>query len=140
MFWRTLAIGRVDLSEEERLEKLLKESASAPEKDRDIFDDVDFMRLVVRSNSQAFVQGYNGVWDDGKTSCRPFGFKVKDLTGDLEVQLWYGKEDVFVPPVHGLQIAARLGGRAQLRMEDESHAGIQIHWKREILEALRDSM
>lgn len=140
MFWRTMAIGRLDLSEEARLERLLKESASAPEKDRDIFGDVDLMRLVVRSNSQAFAQGYQGVWDDGKKSCRPFGFEIKDVREDLEVQLWYGKEDVFVPSVHGLQIAARLGGRARLRMEDESHAGIQIHWRKEILEALRDSM
>ncbi|KAH4350892.1 hypothetical protein HBH98_038800 [Parastagonospora nodorum] len=140
MFWRTMAIGRLDLSEEERLEMLLKESRTAPEKDRDIFGDVDLMRLVVRSNSQAFAQGYEGVWDDGKKSSKPFGFEVKDLRDDLEVQLWYGKKDVFVPPVHGVQIAARLGGRARLRMEDESHAGIQIHWRKEILEALRDAM
>jgi pimeloyl-ACP methyl ester carboxylesterase len=140
MFWRCQAIGRLDLSEEQRLKMLLKETAKAPQKDRDIFDDVDLMRLTIRANEQSFAQGYDGVWDDGKKSCTKFGFRVQDIREDLKVHLWYGKEDCYVPPVHGIQIAARLNGRAQVRMENESHAGILMHWKKEILEALRDSM
>jgi pimeloyl-ACP methyl ester carboxylesterase len=139
-FWRTMAIGRTDLSEETRLQMLRKESESADKSERDIYDDTDFLRLVVRACGEAFAQGYDGVWDDGTISCRDWGFKVQDVRKDLKVQLWYGKNDVFVPPNHGLQIAARLGGRAELRVEDEAHAGILMHWKREILKALRDEM
>ncbi|KAF1911059.1 hypothetical protein BDU57DRAFT_507692 [Ampelomyces quisqualis] len=98
------------------------------------------MRLTVRANDQAFRQGYDGVWDDGKRSCRPWGFRVEDVRRDLRVQLWYGREDVYVPLVYGVQIAARLGGRTELRVEEESHAGIGVHWKRENLEGLRDAM
>jgi pimeloyl-ACP methyl ester carboxylesterase len=139
-FWRTMAMGRTDLSEEERLVMIQKESKGAPECDRDIYDDVDLMRLVVRASGEAFAQGYDGVWDDGKKSAAEFGFRLQDIREDLTVQLWYGKNDVFVPLVHGTQIAARLGGRAQFRVEDESHGGILMHWKREIFEAIRDSM
>jgi hypothetical protein len=45
-----------------------------------------------------------------------------------------------VPLIHGLKIAARLGLRVPLRVEDESHSGPLVHHKREIREALRDSM
>jgi hypothetical protein len=93
MFWRCQAIGRLDLSEEQRLKMLLKETAKAPQKDRDIFDDVDLMRLTIRANEQSFAQGYDGVWDDGKKSCTKFGFRVQDIREDLKVHLWYGKEE-----------------------------------------------
>lgn len=118
----------------------MKEVASAPEKDRDIFADADIMRLTVRSTDQAFKQGYDGVWDDGKRSCRPWGFRVEDVRKDLKVQLWYGRQDVYVPLVHGVKIKERLGEGAELKVEEESHAGIGGHWKREILEGLRDAM
>lgn len=104
--------------------------------DHDILTDADFLRLVVRSGREAFARGLDAVWEDGRVICSDFGFRVEDIRGDLEVQLWYGRYDSFVPLVHGEQIAARLGGRAQLRVEDEAHAGISIHWKREILESL----
>lgn len=139
-FWRAQAIGRTDLPESQRLEMLLKEVSSAPEKDKDIFNDTDVMRLTVRSTGQAFKQGYDGVWDDGKRSCRPWGFRVEDVRRDLKVQLWYGRQDVYVPLVHGVKIKERLGEGAVLRVEEESHAGISGHWKREILEGLRDAM
>jgi pimeloyl-ACP methyl ester carboxylesterase len=140
MWCRSLAIGRTDLSEAERLRLLQKDVAGAPEKDKDIFDDTDLMRLTVRANDQAFKQGYDGVVDDGKRSARPWGFRVEDVRRDLKAQLWYGRQDVYVPLVHGMQIAARLGSSAKLRVEEESHAGIGVHWKREILEGLRDAM
>lgn len=139
-FWRTQSIGRLDLPEEQRVELLIKEGKNAPESDRDIYDDVDFLRLVIRSCGQAFAQGYDYIWDDGVVSCSDFGFKVEDIRKDLTVQLWYGKKDYFVPMNHGVQIAARLGDEARLHLKDEAHAGILMHWKREIFEAIAKSM
>jgi pimeloyl-ACP methyl ester carboxylesterase len=140
MYWRTQTLARFDLNEDTRLRMVLQELRNAPEKDRDICTDVDLLRLAVRSWTMAFAQGHDDVWDDGVKSCMPFGFRIEDIRKDLKVQLWYGKNDANVPPLHGYQIAARLGGRAQLRMEEETHAGIYVHLIREILEAIRDSM
>jgi pimeloyl-ACP methyl ester carboxylesterase len=64
------------------------------------------------------------------------GFRIEDIRPELPVHLWYGKLDSFVPPNHGVQIAARLGGRAYLRLEDETHASIVVNRMREILEHL----
>jgi hypothetical protein len=139
-FWRTQAIGRLDLSEDQRVAMMLKEGEKAVESDRDVLTDVDTLRLSVRAVAEAFAQGYDHVWDDGRMSCTDFGFRVQDIGKDLKMQLWYGKYDYFVPLNHGLQIAARFGGRADLQVKDEAHAGILMHWRKEILEGLRDSM
>ncbi len=72
--------------------------------------------------------------------CTDFGFRIEDIRHDLPVQLWYGKYDTHVPLNHGKQIAARLGGRASLRVEDETHASISQKWKKEELEDLIKSM
>jgi pimeloyl-ACP methyl ester carboxylesterase len=139
-FWRSQACGRTDLPESTRLEMLQEEVKNAEDSDRDIYADTDFLKLVVRAQGEAFAQGYDGVWDDGKRSCRPWGFRVQDIRRDLRVQMWYGKKDVFVPLVQGMKIRERLGENAELRVEEESHAGILMHWKREILEGLRNGM
>jgi hypothetical protein len=138
--WRTQSIGRLDLPEEQRVGLLIKEGKNAPESDRDIYEDVDFLRVVIRAHAQAFAQGYNYVWDDGVVSCSDFGFRVEDIRKDLTIQLWYGKKDLSVPMNHGVQIAARIGDKAQLRVEDEAHSGTLMHWKREIFEAIAKSM
>jgi pimeloyl-ACP methyl ester carboxylesterase len=140
LFWRSQTIGRLDLPEEERVAMMVKEGAKAPERDRDIFADKEFLRLSARTSVEAFRQGYDGAWDDGRVSCEPWGFGVQEIRKDLKVQLWYGKDDYFVPLNHGLQIAARLGANADLRVKDETHAGILMHWRKEILEGLRDMM
>jgi len=127
-FWRSQAMGRLDLPEAQRVHLLMQETQNAPERDRDIFQDVDFLRLVIRSIGQAFAQGYDYVWDDGVMSCSEFGFRVEEIRKDLVVQLWYGREDWSVPVNHGVQIAKRIGDKAQLRVEDETHSGIVVHW------------
>ncbi|KAF2792950.1 alpha/beta hydrolase fold protein [Melanomma pulvis-pyrius CBS 109.77] len=135
-WWRRDPLGRLDLTDEQRLELYMQPNLHLNERDHDIMKDKDLVRLVVRSSRESFAQGYDGVWQDGKLMCKDFGFRIQDIRLDLPVQLWYGKYDTYVPLNHGEQIAARLGGRAQLRVEDEAHAGISVHWNKEILEAL----
>ncbi len=69
-----------------------------------------------------------------------FGFRIEDIRPDLPVQLWYGKHDVFVPLYHGETIANRLGDRANLRVEDETHASIFYNWREQFLEDLVKSI
>jgi hypothetical protein len=139
MFWRSQAIGRLDLPEAERVAMMVKEGAKAAERDREIFTE-DLCQVSVRASAEAFRQGYDGVWDDGSVSCKPWGFRVQDIRKDLKVQLWYGKEDYNVPHNHGVQIKARLGANAELKVKDETHAGIFVHWRMEFLEGLKNMM
>jgi pimeloyl-ACP methyl ester carboxylesterase len=134
--------GRMDLTDEQRLQRVLSPSnlaAIKDSRDRGIMGDEEIIRLVLRSQREARAQGFDGIAVDGKTMCRDWGFRVEDIRKDLLVQLWYGKDDCFVPANHGVQIAARLGGndgRVLLRVEDDTHASISQRWKREQLEAI----
>ena len=143
-FWQQDYIGRVDLSDEERLDMVLqqveKSKSKMSEKDLVVMTDQDFHRLALKSTREGFAQGFDGVMLDGKLCCLDFGFKVEDIRPDLPVYLWYGKQDVFVPPNHGVQLAKRLGSRAHLRLEDETHASLMVNRKKEILEGLIEAM
>jgi pimeloyl-ACP methyl ester carboxylesterase len=136
------AFGRMDLSDEQRFQRVLNPSNLASIKDprdRAFMANEDLVRLTLRSTREARVQGFDGIALDGKVICSDWGFRVEDIRTDLPVQLWYGKDDFFVPANHGVQIAARLGerdGNVVLRVEDDTHASISQRWKREQLEAI----
>lgn len=131
--------ANLDLSDEKRYQKLRKEvlkSKSMPEKDREIMKDESTLRLFLRTSRQSFSQGSDAAVQDGRLMCMDFGFRVEDIRPDLPVQLWYGKQDVAVPLNHGVQIAARLGGRAALRVVDETHLSIWANYGEEALREL----
>ncbi|PGH02387.1 hypothetical protein GX51_04695 [Blastomyces parvus] len=142
-FFQREPAARLDLSDEERLELtqqlVAKSEATAHESDLKVFKDMDFLRLYLRSARESYAQGFDWVTQDGRLVASDFGFRIEDIRPDLPVQLWYGKHDRFVPLNHGEQIAARLGERAHLRVEDESHAGVSQNLKEEILKALIQS-
>jgi pimeloyl-ACP methyl ester carboxylesterase len=143
-FFQRDPAGRLEWSDEKRLEVLQQQvsrsKATAHEKDLEVMTHEDFLRLYLRSSRESFAQGFDGMLQDGKVICTDFGFRIEDIRHDLPVQLWYGKYDTHVPLNHGKQIAARLGGRASLRVEDETHASISQKWKKEELEDLIKSM
>jgi pimeloyl-ACP methyl ester carboxylesterase len=144
LYWQREAIGRIDLSDEERLEMVLQEveksKSKMAEKELAAMRDQNFHRLALRSSREAFSQGFDGVLLDGRLCCLDFGFKVEDIRPDLPVQLWYGKQDVFVPPNHGVQLARRLGSRADLHLEDETHVTLTLNRRKEILENMIKAM
>jgi hypothetical protein len=130
------------LTDEERLERLQRQFSKikAHPKDVAIFGDVDRMRLYLRSARESYSQGFDGLAQDGHLVSMDFGFRIEDIRSNLPVQLWYGNLDTSVPLNHGEQIAARLGSRAHLRREDETHATIVTNWEEQILEDLVRAM
>ncbi|EEQ31504.1 alpha/beta hydrolase fold protein [Microsporum canis CBS 113480] len=131
--------AHLDLSDEQRFQRLRQEvlrDKSMHEKDREIMNDESTLRLFLRTSRQSFSQGADAVVQDGQLMCKDLGFRVEDIRPDLPVQLWYGKHDVAVPLNHGIQIAARLGGRAALRIEDETHLSIWANCSEQVLKEL----
>ena len=138
-FLRGDAIGRVDLTDVQRLEIMRSPERLASitdKKDLEIFQNEDELRVALRSTRTAYAQGYDWVRQDGRAMSLAWGFRIEYIRSDLPVQLWYGKNDTFVPLNHGQQIAKRLGERAELRAEDDTHASITVNWAREQLEAI----
>ncbi|KAF3480535.1 alpha/beta hydrolase fold protein [Arthroderma uncinatum] len=135
--------ARLDLSDEKRFELLRRDVLNAKsmlEKDRDIMKDESTLRMFLKTSRETFAQGCDGVLQDGKLLCNDLGFRVEDIRADLPVQLWYGKQDTAVPLNHGIQIAARLGGRAHLRVVDETHLSIWENCREQALKELIRSM
>lgn len=115
-------------------------SKDLPAKDLPIFTDEDILRVMLRVGNEAFAQGYDHALDDAVLTCSDFGFQIQDIRKDLPIKLWYGKQDVFVPRVQGDQIAARLDGRADYRLLDETHASIFFNNREAILEEILKTM
>lgn len=117
-----------------------KSKSTAHEKDLEVMTNEDNARLFLRSARESFAQGFDAALQDGRVLSTDFGFRIQDIRPDLPVQLWYGKQDVFVPLNHGETIARRLGDRANLRVEDETHASIFFNWREQFLEDLVKSI
>jgi pimeloyl-ACP methyl ester carboxylesterase len=139
-FWQSQTCGRLDWSDEKRLERHMKDfpkpKSTADEKDFEVMTNEDNARRFLRTTRESFAQGYDAALQDGRVLSKAFGFRIEDIRPVLPVQLWYGKLDVFVPLNHGETIAKRLGDRANLRVEDETHASIFFKWREQILEDL----
>lgn len=142
-FFRLDVFGRMELSDEEKLRKMTESERLASiknPKNKRILSDEAFLTVALRAGREAQRQGFGGVALDGKVVCRDWGFKIEGIRRDLPVKLWYGKDDVFIPPNHGVETAARLegvGGKVVLRLkEDDTHYSISQDWKKEQLEAI----
>ncbi|KAK1974161.1 alpha/beta hydrolase [Colletotrichum cereale] len=136
--------GRLHLSDEKRLALQLKEAekdkAIFPKQKAGIWTDSEIVGRMVMTSRQYYAQGIDGVSHDGYLVGTEFGFGIEDIRSDLPVRLWYGKDDTFVPPNHGIQIAKRLGDSAHLRVEDDTHASIFFRWRKEVLADLVRNM
>lgn len=134
-YFLRLPIARVDLSDEKRLELYQKEieksKASMHPRDVPIYEDVDNLRMQLRSTKEALAQGFDGILLDSQLVCKDMGFNLEDIRRDLPVSLLYGRVDGNVPLNHGIQVASRLGSKAVLRIEEETHSSIfynNIRW------------
>ncbi len=141
-FWRSQTMGRLDLSDDERLKRHMAEFASDPKTtferlDKEVMTDPTNARRMLQSGRGAFAQGYDAALQDGRVLCADFGFRIQDVRPDLPVRLWYGRLDVNVPLHHGQTYVERLGPtRATLHVEEETHASIFFNWREQFLRDL----
>jgi hypothetical protein len=137
-FWQSQTPGRLDWSDEKRLEQHMKDFPKSPKttaevKDFEVMTNEVNARRFLASARESFAQGFDAALQDGRLLSADWGFRIEDVRPDLPVQLWYGKLDSFVPPYHGETIAKRLGDRATLRMEDETHSSIFFNLREQVL-------
>ena len=129
--------ARLDLSEEERMKRLLKafekDKAKMHPKDVPVLGDRDFLWMHLRRAGEVYKQGMDGFSNDFRLLNSDFGFKIEDVRKDLPVQMWHGRLDNMVPLQHAEKVAARLGDNAHLRITDDTHASIWAERKEEYL-------
>jgi hypothetical protein len=145
LMFQSNPIGRVDLTDQARLEMLLQQVAAtkpknaAEEREREAMKDHNGILKMLRSCREAFSQGFYYAGFDGQLMAGKYGFRIEDIRQDLPFQLWYGTLDTTTPVNHGRQIAARLGERADLRVSDDTHGSLQVRYQREAWENLLEA-
>lgn len=110
------------------------------EKDARVLQDDHFVALAVKGNREYLAQGAHWYMEEWRVWTSDIGFRFEDIRTDLPVHLWYGKLDSGIPPRMGEEIAARLGGRAMLNIEEEGHVSLVMNCRLRILENLLASI
>lgn len=136
--------ARLDLPPSERM-KLLTRNYEAGKskmnpKDKPFLGDKNIMKLQLRCGEDAYANGLDCMYQDMNLLASDPGFRVEDIRKDLNVCLWYGKEDGNVPLNHGKEISRRLqsgdsdsGERLNLTIKDQdTHISI-FHDHREAI-------
>ncbi|KAJ4991177.1 Proline iminopeptidase 3 [Stagonosporopsis vannaccii] len=132
-FFRRDAATALELSDEQRLRILLSPDRlqGLNEADRAFFADEDEMRVYVAASREAFRQGYDAMCQDGYKLCVDWGFRVEDVRKDVPVVMWYGAQDVNVPPEHGRAVAGRLRMEEERGDEEVSEKG-EVQWRERV--------
>ena len=116
-------------------------NSTSSQKDKEALADGETNWRLIKETREHFRQGYSAFCEDGKILSSELGFDPSDIKCE-ELSLWYGKQDVNVLASTGEEYARRLGGRATLKIVDETHLSIVKNYAGEILRDLlktRDS-
>lgn len=96
------------------------EKFDLPESDRKVLAREDFGPVIRESIAEAMRNGVGGWLDDDLAFVSAWGFDPATIA--VPTQVWYGTEDVLVPPGHGEWIARTVPG-AIVRLNDLGHLG-----------------
>ena len=86
------------LSEPEKAKDFMKKIfETMAEPDKKLVEDSNLLDIFTREFQEAFRSGPGGVTYEEKIYAKSWGFKLSDISPDLQVYLWHGGLDVNVP-------------------------------------------
>lgn len=103
---------------------LLGRAVSAP--DRAVLRRPAIRARFVRMLREAFAEGGRGAAWEALICYQPWGFALGDIR--CPVHVWFGDEDVFVPPEMAARIERELKQPVVRRLANTGHLGIE-HWQ-----------
>jgi len=71
---------------------------------------------------RAFTDGWGGFHDDDQAFIHPWGFDPTDI--EIPVEVWYGDQDLMVPPSHGAWLAAEIRSARAHHFSEEGHLSL----------------
>lgn len=137
-FWGRVPEAQTHLSREEHFKLLqdLAKNSTPHERETNVFDTDESVKLWLATSREAFKNGVDGPVRDTMRLAAGWEFKIEDIRKDLPVRLWYGKFDSLAPVTHGEQIAKRIGENALVRVRDETHGSMFANQPQEYLAEL----
>jgi hypothetical protein len=110
-------------------------------KDAALLRDDQFLAFVYEAAREGCTHGVEGHMMEYETmTASELGFQLEDIRADLQIDLWYGREDASVDLRVGEALAKVLGGRTRLFVRDEAHLSLVFGCREEILRTMVDRM
>ena len=80
-------------------------------------------RLIMANSARhAFVNGWRGFYDDDRAFFAPWGFDPTAI--EVPVAVWYGDQDLMVPPTHGAWFVSNLATAIPTHFTHEGHLSL----------------
>ena len=92
-------------------------------------------RDLANACRHAFATGYYGFYDDDRVFFTPWGFDVDDI--EVPVAVWYGDEDLMVPPTHGAWLARHVASATVTRKPADGHISLVTNHLEELVASFR---
>jgi pimeloyl-ACP methyl ester carboxylesterase len=116
---------------------ILRTLGRLPEPDKAIMARPEMLQRMADNLREAFRSGTRGVAWDYSLMTRPWGFRLEDIS--IEIQLWHGEVDLTVPPIMGHHLASTIPNCRAKFFSHEGHFLI-INHTQEILSNLAISL
>jgi pimeloyl-ACP methyl ester carboxylesterase len=118
-------------------EKLEDSIKNLPKPDSKLLQNPDILDIFIEASKEAFHSGLDGVIHEEKIYAKSWGFDLKDIPSDLQVYVWYGDMDVFVPSSFGRKMCELIPNCKSFFFPNEGHLSVFVNHLEEILETLK---
>jgi pimeloyl-ACP methyl ester carboxylesterase len=102
--------------------------------DRKVLADDKALEAFVDATRHAFAESWRGFFDDDVTFYKNWGFDPTSIA--VPVEIFYGDQDLMVPPTHGAWLASHLPTARTYHDENEGHLSIWANHFDEVAKAL----
>jgi len=90
--------------------------------DRDALSDEGARSILALACRQAFANGWRGFYDDDRAFFSPWGFDPSTIARPVSV--WYGDQDLMVPPTHGAWLGSHVPNATIHHLLDDGHVSL----------------
>jgi pimeloyl-ACP methyl ester carboxylesterase len=96
----------------------------------------DIREQFAEATRLAFERGWSGYYDDDRAFFSPWGFDPTEILAPVHV--WYGDEDLMVPPTHGKWLASHLPTARSHHFSSEGHLSLYLNHLNELAASLAE--
>ncbi|MFX0144379.1 MAG: alpha/beta fold hydrolase, partial [Candidatus Hodarchaeota archaeon] len=128
-----LKAGLKAFDNQESIENFAKK---LPEPDRKMLQDSQYLKIFIEEIKEAVRSGLDGAVLEERIYVKPWGFDLKEISSNLQVYIWHGELDVFVPVSMGKKMCELIPSCKGYFLPNDGHLSMINHTD-EITETLK---
>jgi pimeloyl-ACP methyl ester carboxylesterase len=110
--------------DQKSIEKLAEK---LPEPDRTMLQDPQFLKIFIEGSKEAFRSGLDGNVLEEKIYAKPWGFDLKEISSNIQVYIWHGELDVFIPVSMGKKMCKLIPNCKGYFLPNDGHLSMLNH-------------